>query len=145
MTMIPEPAITPTQAATSEPTATPTVMPPANPTATPGIKVTPAPMPSSGPIYTVTTTFTGLILDSTSTVITGISGTITNTGTGDVITGSINGDAFEFSRVSAGYYDLTVDVQYTVYYSNNSTGDRTARITDGIGVNGNVDKRYGLY
>ncbi len=93
----------------------------------------------------MTTSFTGLVLNSTSTVITGISGSLTNSATGDVITGSISGDAYEFSHVSAGYYDLDVDIQYTVYFSNNSTSDRTTRITDSIGVNGNVDKRYGLY
>jgi hypothetical protein len=106
---------------------------------------TPAPLPSSGPIYTVTTTFTGLILNSTSTVITGITGSLTNSGTGAVIDGSINADAYEFSHVSAGYYDLVVDIQYTVYYSNNSTSDRSTRVADSFGVNGNVDKRYPLY
>lgn len=147
MTTIPEPTITPT------PTAVPTVMPTATPTPTPAptatpepsIKTTPAPLPSSGPIYTVTTTFTGLILNSTSTVITGISGSLTNTNSGDSISGSINGDAYEFSHVSAGYYDLVVDIQYTVYYANNSTNDCSTRITDSFGVNGNVDKRYPLY
>ncbi|WP_128859947.1 hypothetical protein [Methanocella paludicola] len=111
----------------------------------PTAETTPVPLPSSGPIYTVTTTFTGLILNSTNTVITDISGHITNTNTGNVISGGINGDAYEFSHVSAGYYDLVVEIQYTVYYSNNTTSDRSARITDSFGVNGNVDERYPLY
>ncbi len=61
------------------------------------------------------------------------------------MSGNINSDVYQFSHVSSGSYDLVIDVQYTVYYSNNSTGDRSTRITDSFGVNGNVDKIYPLY
>ena len=83
-------------------------------------------------------------LNSTSTVVTGISGNLTNVNTGDQISGNVNSDEYQFSHVSSGSYDLVVDVQYTVYYSNNSTSDRSTRITDNFGVNGNVDKIYQL-
>jgi hypothetical protein len=140
---------------TIEPTTTPaatTTIDPATPTAyvitvtpVPTAKATPAVGPPSAPIYTVSCTLTGLVLNSTSTVVTGISGNITNISTGDSIFGSVNSDSYQFSHVPAGFYDLVLDVQYTIFYTNNSTSDRNTIITDSFEVNGNVDETYPLY
>jgi len=46
--------------------------------------------------------------------------------------------------VPAGHYDLALDVQYTIYYVNNTTETRNTRITDSFDLNGNVDKTYQL-
>jgi len=156
--MYKKPTITPT----TEPTAAPTIEPTklATPTATvstvtPTIEATamPTPMPtmaptawpSSAPSYTFSCTFTGLVLNSTSTIITGISGNLTNIYTGDTIPGSINSDTYQFPHLPAGSYELVVDVQYTVYYSNDTASDRSTRITDSFDINGNYDKIYPLY
>ena len=148
-TMIPEFTSTPTMTATFEPTALPTTADTINPTTTstpvPSYTATPTTEPTSAPIYTVSCTFTGLILNSTSTVVTNISGNLTNVYTGDRIFGNINSDVYQFYHVSSGSYALVLDVQYTVYYSNNSTSDRSTRISDSFDVNGNVDKIYPLY
>lgn len=150
------PTIMPTVTATA--TATPTILPtatatiqPTTPvptiTATPAPTATPLPTetPNTAPIYTVTCSFSGLVLNSTATVITGIDGNIINTDTGNVITGNIDEYSYQFFHVSAGSYELIVDVEYTVYYENNTTSARTTRIMDSFGVNGNVDKTYPLY
>ena len=139
-TTTPELTSTPTVTATIEPTALPTT----TSTPVPSNTVTPTAGPTSAPIYTVSCTFTGLILNSTSTVITGINGNLTNVYTEDRISGNVNSDAYQFSQVSSGSYDMVIDVQYTVYYSNNSTSDGNTRITDSFGVNGNIDKIYSL-
>ena len=148
-TMVPGLISTPAVTATIGPTALPITTAMVNPTPTstpvPSYGVTPAAEPASAPIYTVSCTFTGLILNSTSTVITSISGNITNVHTGDQVFGKINSDAYQFPHVPSGSYDLVIDVQYTIYYSNNSTSDRSTRIMDSFGVNGNVDKIYPLY
>lgn len=148
-TATPEPTGTPTVVATVEPTALPaatdTVIPAETSTPLPVDTATPTAWPASAPIYTVSCTFTGLILNSTSTVITGISGNLTNVDTGDRIIGDVKSDTYQFSRVPSGPYDLAVDIQYTVYYTNNSTADLSTKITDSFGVNGNIDKIYPLY
>ncbi len=142
---------TPTAEPPATATATPTALPyptvTVNPTpaSTPGYAVTPTPWPASAPIYTVSCTFSPWILDSTGTVITDISGNITNTDTGVQIFGNVTSDVYQFTHVSSGNYEMVIDVQYMVYYTNNSTSDRSARITDSFGVNGNVDKTYALY
>lgn len=154
-TMVPGSTIAPTVTATIEPTIMPAATATVNPT-TPSIyaiTVTPVPTskpiqtvtPDPAPIYTVSCTLTGLVLNSTSTVVTGISGNITNISSGNSIFGSVNSDTYQFSHVPAGSYDLVLDVQYTIYYSNNSTSDRNTRITDSFEVNGNVDETYPLY
>ncbi len=148
VTAVPELTNTPTVTVTIEPTALPTPTDIVNPTTTstpvPSYTATPTAWPTSAPIFTVSCTFTPLILNSTSTVVTDISGNLTNVNTGDQISGNVNSDEYQFSHVSSGSYDLVVDVQYTVYFLNNSTSDRSTRITDSFGVNGNVDKIYQL-
>ncbi len=147
-TAAPELTSTPTVTATIRPTTLPTPTDIVNPTTTgtpvPSDMATPTAEPTSEPIYTVSCTFSGLILNSTSTVVTDINGNLTNVDTGDQISGNVNSDTYQFSHVSSGSYDLVIDVQYTVFFSNNSTSDRSTRITDSFGVNGNVDKIYSL-
>jgi hypothetical protein len=148
-TTAPEITSTPAVTVTIVPTALPTPPENVNSTTTstpvPSYMATPTAGPTSAPIYTVSCTFTGLILNSTRTVVTGISGNLTNVYTEDRISGNVNSDAYQFSHVSSGSYDMVIDVQYTVYYSNNSTGDRSTRITDSFDVNGNVDRIYSLF
>lgn len=151
-TTIPGLTMTPTVTAAVEPTTMPAPTATVNPvtpstnvvTGTP-VATIPTAVPASDPIYTVSCTFTGLVLYSKDTVVTGISGNITNISTGGPVYGSVNSGTYQFSHVPAGSYDLVLDVQYTVYYSNNTTSDRNTRITDSFMVNGNIDKTYPLY
>lgn len=144
VTPAPAPTVTPTPTAMA--TAYPSVTSAPAPTVTPAPATpTPTAWPSSGPIYTVSCTFSPLILDSTGTVIRWISGNITDIATGRSINGHVANDAYQFDSVSSGTYDLAIDVDYTIYYSNNTTASRHVRLTDRFDVNGNVDEIYPLY
>jgi len=152
-----QPPAAPTRVAevTAMPNATvtvePTILPSATATASPATPVpTPTPVPtvtatlSSAPIYTMSCTFTSLVLNSNDSAVTDISGSLTDSSTGSALYGNAVSDTYQFSHVPAGHYDLALDVQYTIYYVNNTTETRNTRITDSFDLNGNVDKTYQL-